>query len=134
MKKSSTLVSVPLYRAKADFFRTLGHPARIRVLELLCERDHAVHELLDEIEITASNLSQQLSILRHTSLVESHRRDGEVWYSASAPGVRELLLVARTILSGLTRVDDEVGDLSPAPGSTIQSIPGQPMRKQPQRG
>ena len=36
---------VPLYQAKAEFFRTLGHPARIRVLELLAERDRAVHEL-----------------------------------------------------------------------------------------
>jgi DNA-binding transcriptional ArsR family regulator len=33
-------VPVPLYQAKADFFRTLGHPARIRILELLSERDH----------------------------------------------------------------------------------------------
>jgi DNA-binding transcriptional ArsR family regulator len=125
---------VPLYQAKAEFFKTLGHPARIRILELLSERDHSVRELLDSIDIEPSNLSQQLSILRHTSLVASHRRDGEVWYSASAPDVRELLLVARTILSGLTRVDDEVGDLSPAPRSTTQSIPGQRMRKQPQRG
>ena len=38
---------IPLYQAKADFFRTLGHPARIRILELLSERDYAVHELLD---------------------------------------------------------------------------------------
>ena len=37
----------PLHQAKADFFRTLGHPARIRILELLSERDHAVHELLE---------------------------------------------------------------------------------------
>ena len=44
----------PLYEAKADFFRTLGHPARIRVLELLSERDHAVHELLAEITIEPS--------------------------------------------------------------------------------
>jgi DNA-binding transcriptional ArsR family regulator len=34
-------VPVPLYQAKADFFRTLGHPARIRILELLSDRDHA---------------------------------------------------------------------------------------------
>jgi DNA-binding transcriptional ArsR family regulator len=36
---------MPLYQAKADFFRTIGHPGRIRVLELLSERDHAVYEL-----------------------------------------------------------------------------------------
>ena len=42
---------VPLYQAKADLFRALGHPVRIRVLELLSERDHAVYELLAEIPI-----------------------------------------------------------------------------------
>jgi DNA-binding transcriptional ArsR family regulator len=122
-------VSVPLYQAKAEFFKTLGHPARIRILELLSERDHSVRDLLETIDIEPSNLSQQLSILRHTSLVASHRRDGEVYYSASAPGVRELLLVAREILNGLTRVESEVGHLAPAPRSTTT-----PTQKQPQRG
>ena len=46
---------VPLYQAKAEFFRTLGHPARIRVLELLSEKPRPVHELLAAIEIEASN-------------------------------------------------------------------------------
>ena len=123
-------MSVPLYQAKAEFFKTLGHPARIRILELLSERDHSVRDLLEAIDIEPSNLSQQLSILRHTSLVASHRRDGEVWYSASVPGVRELLLVARTILSGLTRVGIEAGDLSPA----LRSPTTRSMPKQPQRG
>jgi ArsR family transcriptional regulator len=94
-------MGVPLYQAKADFFRTLGHPARIRILELLSERDHAVHELLDEIAIEASNLSQQLAVLRRASLVVSSRRDGDVVYSVRAPEVRDLLLAARRILSGL---------------------------------
>jgi DNA-binding transcriptional ArsR family regulator len=94
-------VSIPLYQAKAEFFRTLGHPARIRILELLSERDHAVHELLREITIEPSNLSQQLSVLRRSSLVVSHRRDGEVVYSISTPEVRDLLLAARQILQGL---------------------------------
>ncbi|MEO5851547.1 MAG: metalloregulator ArsR/SmtB family transcription factor [Nocardioides sp.] len=94
-------MSVPLYQAKAEFFRTLGHPARIRILELLSERDHAVHELLEEIEIEQSNLSQQLAVLRRTSLVVSHRHGGEVVYSVSVPEVRDLLLAARSILSGI---------------------------------
>jgi DNA-binding transcriptional ArsR family regulator len=103
-------VSVPLYRAKADFFRTLGHPARIRVLELLSERDHAVHELLEEITIEPSNLSQQLSVLRRASLVVSYRRDGEVVYSISTPEVRDLLLSARRILQ---RLAAQQADLEP---------------------
>ena len=99
------VVVVPLYQAKAEFFRTLGHPARIRILELLSERDHAVHELLERIEIEPSNLSQQLAVLRRTSLVVSHRHAGEVIYSVSVPEVRDLLLAARQILGGLVHVD-----------------------------
>lgn len=94
-------MGVPLYRTKAEFFRTLGHPARIRILELLSERDHAVHELLDQIAIEPSNLSQQLAVLRRTSLVESRRDGTEVLYSVSVPEVRDLLRSARTILTTL---------------------------------
>ncbi|WP_395656273.1 ArsR/SmtB family transcription factor [Nocardioides sp.] len=105
-------MGVPLYEAKAEFFKTLGHPARIRILELLAERDHAVHELLEAIEIEPSNLSHQLAVLRRTSLVVSRRHGGEVTYSLSAPEVRDLLLAARSILVGLVHVDPE-----PAPSS-----------------
>jgi ArsR family transcriptional regulator len=94
-------MAVPLYQAKADLFRTLGHPARIRILELLCERPHAVHEFRDHVEIEASNLSQQLSVLRRAQMVVSTRREGEVVYSISVPEVRDLLLAGRRILAKL---------------------------------
>jgi DNA-binding transcriptional ArsR family regulator len=91
-------VGVPLYEAKADFFRTLGHPARIRVLELLSRRDHAVHELLEEIEIEPSSLSQQLAVLRRAGLVTQRREGSAVVYSVAVPEVSELLLAARKVL------------------------------------
>ena len=94
-------MAVPLYQAKAEFFRTLGPPARIRVLELLCERDHAVHELLDAIAIEQSNLSQQLAVLRRAGLVNQHREGSSVVYSIRVPEVRDLLLAARAILLGI---------------------------------
>jgi ArsR family transcriptional regulator len=113
-------MAVPLYQAKAEFFKTLGHPARIRILELLSERDHAVHELLERIAIEPSNLSQQLAVLRRTSLVVSYRRGSEVCYSVSVPEVRDLLLAARSILSGIaaTQADLEP-ELTPASMSSI---------------
>ncbi|QIG41933.1 winged helix-turn-helix transcriptional regulator [Nocardioides anomalus] len=107
-------MAVPLYQAKAELFRTLGHPARIRILELLCEGPHAVHELRDHVEIEPSNLSQQLSVLRKAQMVVSTRRDGEVVYSISVPEVRDLLLAGRRILAQLA---PEV-DLEWAAGST----------------
>jgi DNA-binding transcriptional ArsR family regulator len=98
-------VPVPLYQAKAEFFRTLGHPARIRVLELLSERNHSVHELLEHIDIEASNLSQQLAVLRRAGLVVPHRTGHAVVYSIAVPEVRDLLLAARRILRGM--LDDQ---------------------------
>lgn len=101
-------MSVPLYQAKAEFFRTLGHPARIRILELLSERDHAVHELVEALGIEPSNLSHQLAVLRRTSLVRSHRRGSEVVYSVGVPDVRDLLVAARRILSGIAGAQSEL--------------------------
>ena len=92
---------VPLYEAKADLFRALGHPARIRVLELLSDRDHAVHELLAEIPLEPSALSQQLAVLRRTGLVRQQRVRGEVVYSVVVPQTRDLLMAARLVLREL---------------------------------
>jgi ArsR family transcriptional regulator len=109
-------VPVPLYQAKAEFLRTLGHPARIRILELLSERDHAVHELLEQIAIEPSNLSQQLAVLRRTALVVSRRKDGEVVYSIGAPEVRDLLQAARRIITTLAASQtDFESELTPVP-------------------
>jgi DNA-binding transcriptional ArsR family regulator len=94
-------MAVPLYQAKADLLRVLGHPARIRVLELLAERDFAAGELLAEIPIEAGSLSQQLAVLRRAGLVGQTRDGGAVVYSLSVPEVRHVLLAARTVLGAL---------------------------------
>ncbi|MER7754968.1 metalloregulator ArsR/SmtB family transcription factor [Kitasatospora sp. NPDC097643] len=93
------VVSVPLYQLKAEFFKTLGHPVRIRVLELLSHREHAVAELLPEVGVEAAHLSQQLAVLRRARLVASRREGSTVLYRLTTPEVAELLTVARGILS-----------------------------------
>ncbi len=95
---------VPRHEAKAELFRTLGHPVRIRVLELLCEREHAVHELLANMEVEPSTLSQQLGILRRAGIVRQRRVGGEVLYALMVTSIRELLAAARTTL-GLLLAD-----------------------------
>ncbi|MBL1080027.1 helix-turn-helix transcriptional regulator [Nocardia sp. 2] len=91
----------PLYQMKAEFFKTLGHPVRIRILELLCERERAVSEMLAEIGIEAANLSQQLSILRRAGLVTGRREGLSVTYELTTPDVADLLAAARSILTGV---------------------------------
>ncbi|MFJ9865438.1 ArsR/SmtB family transcription factor [Streptomyces sp. NPDC101165] len=94
-------MSTPLYQMKAEFFKTLGHPARIRVLELLSQREHSVAEMLPEVGIEPAHLSQQLAVLRRANLVRTRKEGSNVYYSLTSPEVAELLRVARTILSGV---------------------------------
>jgi ArsR family transcriptional regulator len=94
-------VNTPLYQLKAEFFKTLGHPARIRVLELLSEREHSVAEMLPQVGIEPAHLSQQLAVLRRANLVTSRKQGSTVYYSLTSPHVAELLAVARQILTGV---------------------------------
>ncbi|GAA1017148.1 transcriptional regulator [Acrocarpospora pleiomorpha] len=92
---------VPLYQAKAELFKTLGHPLRIRVLELLCEGPKHVRDLLVEMEVEAPNLSQQLAVLRRAGLVTARRDGTTVAYELAGPDVSELMRAARGILTEL---------------------------------
>ncbi len=94
-------MSLPLYQLKAEFFKTLGHPVRIRVLELLSRREHSVGALLSDIGIEPANLSQQLAVLRRAGLVTTRKEGTNVYYSLTSPHVAELLTVARLILTGV---------------------------------
>lgn len=92
-------MSTPLYLAKAEFFKALGHPARIRVLELLSDREHSVSEMLPAVGIEPAHLSQQLAVLRKMNLVVTRKEGSTVFYSLVSPQVAELLTVARRILT-----------------------------------
>jgi DNA-binding transcriptional ArsR family regulator len=94
-------VTKPLYQLKAEFFKTLAHPARIRVMELLAEREHAVAELLPQVGIEPANLSQQLAVLRRAGLVVARKEGSTVHYSLTSGEVAELLAVARRILTSV---------------------------------
>ncbi|WP_053725945.1 ArsR/SmtB family transcription factor [Streptomyces sp. WM6378] len=94
-------MSAPLYQLKAEFFKTLGHPVRIRVLELLSRREHTVSEMLPEVGVEAAHLSQQLAVLRRANLVVSRREGSTVAYALANPELADLLKVARSILSGV---------------------------------
>ncbi|MEV6142665.1 metalloregulator ArsR/SmtB family transcription factor [Streptomyces sp. NPDC051992] len=90
---------VPLYQAKAEFFRMLGHPVRIRVLELLQDGPMPVRDLLAAIEVEPSTLSQQLAVLRRSGIVTSVREGSTVVYELSGGDVAELMRAARRILT-----------------------------------
>lgn len=89
----------PIHRVKAEFFRVLGHPVRVRVLELLRERERSVGDLQAALEIDSSGTSQHLGALRTAGLVEARKEGTSVFYRVKDPRTFQLLEVARQILT-----------------------------------
>jgi ArsR family transcriptional regulator len=92
-------VGRPITEAKADLFKALAHPARVRVLELLAEREYTVGELAAETGMEISHLSQQVSVLRRAGIVDGRRVKNSVICSLRDPQTAELLAVARRMLT-----------------------------------
>lgn len=86
-----------LRRFKADFFKALGHPLRIWILELLRTGPRSVGELLEATASSGSSVSQQLAILRGQGIVTAERRGTTILYAVGDAAILELLDVARRI-------------------------------------
>lgn len=96
----------PLYEVKANLFKGLAHPLRIRILELLVEApERSVADLQEQTGLEASHLSQHLAVLRRHRLVVSERRASHVFYALSDPAVARLLGAARELLLGVLAGD-----------------------------
>lgn len=89
----------PLYEVKANLFKGMAHPVRVRVLEILSAApDVSVTDLILDMNVEASRLSQHLSVLKTHHLVVSERRGSQVFYSLAYPRVAELLATAKMLL------------------------------------
>lgn len=89
----------PVYVVKARLFRVLGHPVRIRILELLVSGERTVGDLQDALDLDSSGTSQHLSTLRELGVLDSRREGTNVYYRLKDPRISQLLVVAKQILS-----------------------------------
>jgi len=124
-----TRATEPLYRIKADLFKSLAHPTRIQVLEVLAaapEHHAGVARLLEVTGCEASQLSQHLAVLKRAGVVASVRSGNHVEYRLTAPVVAELLTTARAfLLNRLAGASDQLhaaAELPPLPGASAQAV------------
>jgi ArsR family transcriptional regulator len=97
--RGSRTDSLPIYRVKADFFRLLGHPARVRILELLRDDERMVGDLQAALGLDSSGTSQHLTAMRRQGLLESRRAGTSVFYRVKDPRIFQLLEIAKQILT-----------------------------------
>ena len=91
MPKSKIVADPPVFAVKADLFRTLAHPLRIRALEVLARGERSVGPLAELIEADPAHLSQQLGVLRRAGLVFTRREGTTVFYAIKDPLLIEVL-------------------------------------------
>ncbi len=92
-------MDVELQQFKAEFFKALAHPLRIRILELLRTGDKFVNELQAELRVDSSVVSQQLALLRNKNIVIGSKDGTKVTYSVRDPLIFELLDITRRIFN-----------------------------------
>ncbi len=101
---------------KAEFFKALAHPLRIRILDALREGEIGVNDLCSRLDVEQSNLSQQLGVLRSRNLVVGRKEGNNVYYSVQDREIFRLLDVAKTIFNNhLIDVRDLLSQLKAAP-------------------
>jgi DNA-binding transcriptional ArsR family regulator len=88
---------VQLQAFKAEFFKALAHPIRIRILEILVRGERGVHDLQEALELDQPTVSQQLAVLRAKNIVEARKDGTAVRYTVRDPLLKDLLAVARRI-------------------------------------
>lgn len=116
-KALEAALSAPVSELKAEMFKALGHPARIRVLEVLSEGERSVSDMQPLVGIESSHLSQQLGVLRRAGLVTTRKEGPSVIYSLADPLLADLLAVARRFLiTSLTQAEGVLADLRKAAG------------------
>jgi DNA-binding transcriptional ArsR family regulator len=112
---STLALSQPISEIKAELFKALAHPARIRVLEVLSDGERSVGDLQPLVGIEASHLSQQLAVLRRARLVTSRKDGASVIYAVKDELVVDLLRVAkRLLINSLAETSDLLADLRSA--------------------
>jgi DNA-binding transcriptional ArsR family regulator len=90
---------VQVYVVKAQLFRVLGHPLRIRILEILVGGERTVRDLQAELDLDSSGTSQHLAALRRQGILDSRRDGTSIYYRLADPRISQLLAVARQILT-----------------------------------
>jgi DNA-binding transcriptional ArsR family regulator len=88
-----------VHEMKANLFRVLGHPARVRILEILRDGDQSVGALQAELSLDSSGTSQHLAALRRIGLVQSRREGTSVYYRVDDERVFDLLSAGRDIIT-----------------------------------
>jgi DNA-binding transcriptional ArsR family regulator len=117
MKGNTTQTGDTLQTWKAEFFKALGHPARIRILECLRDGEKSAGDIIEELGLEQSNVSQHLTVLRNKEFVTTRREGTSILYSVRDPLIYQVLDLLRRYfqehLTGVRNLLEAIGSDTP---------------------
>ena len=99
MTPMADIASSQLQSLKAQFFKALAHPIRIRILEILVNGEARVQDMQKTLDLDQPIVSQQLAQLRATGIVFARKEGTTTFYGVADPEMSDLLRVAKRILN-----------------------------------
>lgn len=84
-------------RALSRYFRVFGDPTRLRIIEMLLDKERTVSELVETLKVPQSRVSNHLACLRWCRLVKSERRGRSVLYSVADKRISRILDLAASL-------------------------------------
>lgn len=89
---------LPVAQLKAELFKALAHPLRVRALEQLVHGERSVGALAEQLQVELTQLSQQLGVLRRAGVVVTRREGTSIVYALRDPLIADVLATARRML------------------------------------
>ncbi|ADL43023.1 regulatory protein ArsR [Caldicellulosiruptor obsidiansis OB47] len=83
------------YKKMAEYFKALSHPTRIRIIELVAEKERCVCEMMEILNLDQSHISRHLTILRNMEIVEDRREGNRVFYNLKDRESLDLIQVVK---------------------------------------
>jgi len=97
MRAKQRSLSAAGMRARARYFRVLGDPTRLQLLEVLLDGERTVSELAHIVGAPQSRVSNHLACLKWCGFAESQRRGREVVYRVADMRIRKVLVLSQQL-------------------------------------
>jgi ArsR family transcriptional regulator, cadmium/lead-responsive transcriptional repressor len=101
----------------AKFFRALGDPTRLRLLEFLLEEEHTVSECVAHVGLSQGRVSVHLACLADCGYVACRRAGRNAFYRVADPRVAELVTLAHALAADNACALADCQRIAPARGT-----------------
>ena len=85
-KNNDILETVKLFKIYSDY-------TRLRIIDLLVEKEHCVQDIADTLNASQSAISHQLKLLRDLHVVKTRKQGKQVFYSLQDNHIKEIFLI-----------------------------------------